>query len=236
MKREHQCATIQLDYQLPERFDLQYQSSNSEAQNYDSEGKPLRIGHARPVMIHRAILGSVERMIAILTEHFAGKWYPPKHLSPCFFGCARADFRPLWISPRQVIVLPVAHAFDDYASEVATRLHDAGFYAEANLSSETLNKRILEAQVAQWNYIVGTPSPSIVAFLTTFFYFVFVLMIVVGQVEQDGRSVNVRIRDDVSTRRQGVPVALEEFITKLTELRDSRSLSHALGAEAPSNM
>ena len=67
-------------------------------------------------------------------------------------------------------------------------------------------------------------------------YFVFVLMIVVGQVEQDGRSVNVRIRDDVSTRRQGVPVALEEFITKLTELRDSRSLSHALGAEAPSNM
>jgi threonyl-tRNA synthetase len=135
-----------------------------------------------------------------------------------------------------VIVLPVAHAFDDYASEVATRLHDAGFYAEANLSSETLNKRILEAQVAQWNYIVGTPSPSMVAFFTTFFYFVFVLMIVVGQVEQDGRSVNVRIRDDVSTRRQGVPVALEEFITKLTELRDSRSLSHALGTEAPSNM
>jgi len=75
LKREHQCATIQLDYQLPERFDLQYQSSNSEIQNYDAEGKPLRIGHARPVMIHRAILGSVERMIAILTEHFAGKWY-----------------------------------------------------------------------------------------------------------------------------------------------------------------
>ena len=67
----------------------------------------------------------------------------------------RPDFRPLWVSPRQVIVLPVAHAFDDYASEVASRLHDAGFYAEANISSETLNKRILEAQVAQWNYIVG---------------------------------------------------------------------------------
>ena len=88
---------------------------------------------------------------------------------PCSFCCARADFRPLWISPRQVIVLPVAHAFDDYASEVATRLHDAGFYSEANLSSETLNKRILEAQVAQWNYIVGTPSPSMVAFFTIFF-------------------------------------------------------------------
>jgi len=74
LKREHQCATIQLDYQLPERFDLQYQMADSEAQKFDAEGKPLRAGHARPVMIHRAILGSVERMIAILTEHYAGKW------------------------------------------------------------------------------------------------------------------------------------------------------------------
>jgi threonyl-tRNA synthetase len=75
LKREHQCATIQLDYQLPERFDLQYQTANSEAQYYSENGEPLRIGHARPVMIHRAVLGSLERMIAILTEHFAGKWY-----------------------------------------------------------------------------------------------------------------------------------------------------------------
>jgi threonyl-tRNA synthetase len=63
-----------LDYQLPERFDLQYQTSEGEVQKLDAEGKLLKIGHARPVMIHRAILGSVERMIAILTEHFAGKW------------------------------------------------------------------------------------------------------------------------------------------------------------------
>jgi len=48
--------------------------ADSETQKYDAEGKPLRVGHARPVMIHRAILGSVERMIAILTEHYAGKW------------------------------------------------------------------------------------------------------------------------------------------------------------------
>jgi threonyl-tRNA synthetase len=167
----------------------------------------------------------------------------------------RSDFRPLWISPRQVIVLPVAHAFDDYASEVASRLHDAGFYAEANLSSETLNKRILEAQVAQWNYIVGmflspqhrplTPSfkgvgsiPSLNPCLSKNRAFkpstLRVLMVVVGQVEQDGKSVNVRIRDDVSTRKQGVPIALEEFISTLTELRDSRSLSHALGEIASS--
>ena len=75
MKRDHQCATIQLDYNLPDRFDLQYQTADSDAQNFAADGKALRIGHARPVMIHRAILGSVERMIAILTEHFAGKWY-----------------------------------------------------------------------------------------------------------------------------------------------------------------
>ena len=61
------------------------------------------------------------------------------------------------------------------------------------------------------------------------------LMVVVGQVEQDGKSVNVRIRDDVSTRKQGVPIALEEFVSKLTELRDSRSLSHALGEAASSS-
>jgi len=75
LKRDHQCATIQLDYNLPDRFDLQYQTADSDAQNFAADGKALRIGHARPVMIHRAILGSVERMIAILTEHFAGKWY-----------------------------------------------------------------------------------------------------------------------------------------------------------------
>jgi threonyl-tRNA synthetase len=59
-------------------------------------------------------------------------------------------------------------------------------------------------------------------------------MVVVGQVEQDGRSVNVRIRDDISTQNQGVPIALDEFITKLVKLRDDRSLNHSLGGEAPS--
>jgi threonyl-tRNA synthetase len=77
LKRDHQCATIQLDYQLPDRFELGYQTQNSEVQNYSWDGeKPLKKpGLARPVMIHRAILGSVERMTAILTEHFGGKWY-----------------------------------------------------------------------------------------------------------------------------------------------------------------
>lgn len=66
LKRKHQCATIQLDFQLPQRFDLTYRSAVGETSDKDK----MR----RPVMIHRAILGSVERFVAILTEHFAGKW------------------------------------------------------------------------------------------------------------------------------------------------------------------
>jgi threonyl-tRNA synthetase len=68
-------------------------------------------------------------------------------------------FRPLWLSPRQIIVIPIAHAYDHYAESVAKRFYDAGFYAEADVGSETLKKKILEAQVAQWNYILGISVP-----------------------------------------------------------------------------
>jgi len=68
--------------------------------------------------------------------------------------------RPLWISPRQVIVIPIAHAYDHFAQKVANRFHDAGFYVEADTGGDTLMKKILNAQVAQWNYILGkAPSP-----------------------------------------------------------------------------
>jgi len=73
----------------------------------------------------------------------------------------QANVRPLWLSPRQVIVIPVAHPFDGYAQEVADRLHNEGFFVEANLSSETLPKKVLEAQVSQWNYILGIALISI---------------------------------------------------------------------------
>jgi threonyl-tRNA synthetase len=87
LRRSFQCATIQLDFQLPERFNLKYRSAE-ETTNPD---KPP----SRPVIIHRAILGSMERFIAIITEHFAGKW-------------------PFWISPRQVLVIPVAVPYVSY--------------------------------------------------------------------------------------------------------------------------
>jgi len=124
LRRSHQCATIQLDFQLPERFDLSYVGGD----DAQSETK-------RPVMIHRAILGSVERMIAILTESYAGKW-------------------PFWLSPTQAIVVPVGPPFDGYAQKVADELHAAGFLCEADLDSgHTMNKKIRNAQLANYNFI-----------------------------------------------------------------------------------
>lgn len=91
----------------------------------------------RPVIIHRAILGSVERMIAILTESYAGKW-------------------PFWLSPRQVMVIPVGPQFDDYAFQVKEKLWASGFMAEVDIdASDTMNKKIRNAQLAQFNFILG---------------------------------------------------------------------------------
>lgn len=84
LRRSFQCATIQLDFQLPERFNLKYRGADDQEAQKDKEAAVKR-----PVIIHRAILGSLERFIAIATEHFAGKW-------------------PFWLSPRQVVVIPIA--------------------------------------------------------------------------------------------------------------------------------
>ena len=91
----------------------------------------------KPVIIHRAILGSVERMIAILTESYAGKW-------------------PFWLSPRQVMVIPVSLPFDEYATQVKDKLYESGFMAEVDLSTgDTMNKKIRNAQLSQFNFILG---------------------------------------------------------------------------------
>uniref|UniRef100_A0A669BV45 threonine--tRNA ligase n=1 Tax=Oreochromis niloticus TaxID=8128 RepID=A0A669BV45_ORENI len=122
--RYHQCATIQLDFQLPIRFNLTFVGK-------DGDDK------SRPVIIHRAILGSVERMIAILTENYAGKW-------------------PLWLSPRQVMLVPVNPSCEDYAKKVCKQFTEAGFMADADLDSSCLlNKKIRNAQLAQYNFILG---------------------------------------------------------------------------------
>ena len=120
MKRKHQCATIQLDFVLPEKFELEYQKSDG--------------SYGRPVMIHRAILGSVERMFAILCEHYEGKW-------------------PFWLSPRQICIVCVDPKYREYASKVFDIYHKAGFNVEVNLSRDGLKKQVRDAQAEQFNFV-----------------------------------------------------------------------------------
>jgi len=119
--RKWQCGTIQLDYQMPERFDLKYTGADN--------------GEHRPVVIHRAIFGSLERFIAILVEHFAGAF-------------------PLWLAPVQAIVLPIADRHLDYANEVAALLKDAGLKAEVDDRQEKVNYKIREAQMQKIPYML----------------------------------------------------------------------------------
>jgi threonyl-tRNA synthetase len=177
LRRKHQCATIQLDFQLPERFQLEYRtaSAGDAASHFQ-----------RPVMIHRAILGSIERMIAILTENFAGKW-------------------PFWLSPYQVIVVPVSHQYNDYANHVQKTLHDAGLFAEADTSDLTLNKKIRKAEVAHWNFIF-----------------------VVGEQEATAKSVNCRSRDDPNSKNKGQMHPLDDIVKKLVDLKASKKLDQTI--------
>ena len=119
--RTWQCGTIQLDMQLPERFELEYTGADNEKH--------------RPVMIHRVVLGSVERFIGVITEHFAGAF-------------------PLWLSPVQVSVIPSSNAFNDYAQEVRDRLDAAGIRVEADLRNETMKLKIREAQLQKTPYML----------------------------------------------------------------------------------
>ena len=111
--REWQLGTVQLDYNLPERFELEYTGSDNRPH--------------RPVMIHRAPFGSMERFVGVLIEHFAGAF-------------------PLWLAPEQIRVLPLSEKTDDYAKDVATRLRQAGFRVTTDLQSAKLQAKIRDAQ------------------------------------------------------------------------------------------
>ncbi|KAK7461132.1 threonyl-tRNA synthetase [Stygiomarasmius scandens] len=178
LRRSFQCATIQLDFQLPERFNLKYRAP----EDFGNPDKPA----SRPVIIHRAILGSLERFIAIITEHFAGKW-------------------PFWLSPRQVVVIPVAAPFKDYASEIVDKLTALGIYADVDNSDNTLPKKIRNGEIAQYNFIL-----------------------VVGEQEQNARSVNVRNRDDVGTKNRSEDIPLDTILEKFVDLKTSRRLENKL--------
>ncbi len=114
LHREHQLGTIQVDYTMPERFDLRYSSP---------EG-----GEERPAMIHRAMLGSLERFLGILIEHYAGAF-------------------PAWLAPVQATALPITDRVVDYAEKVAARLHEAGFRVTVDRRNEKIGAKIRDAQM-----------------------------------------------------------------------------------------
>ncbi len=119
--RQWQLATIQLDFNLPNRFDLSYVNEQGEKE--------------RPVVIHRAISGSLERFMGVMIEHFAGIF-------------------PLWLAPRQAIVVPVGEKFNDYAEKVLKSLKETGIRAEGDFSTDGLNKKVRNAEQAHINYIL----------------------------------------------------------------------------------
>jgi len=189
MGREFQCATIQLDFQLPRNFKLQYRTNESSLSQAKPEERPdgsLAPGLARPVMIHRAIVGSFERFLAVIIEHFAGKW-------------------PFWLSPRQIMVIPVMKDAEDYATEVQSLFHKARMYVDVDVTGNTLQKKIRNAQVAQYNFVL-----------------------VVGAQERENRAVNIRNRDDPTTQQKGAMMPLNEALKKIKELRDERRLVNAI--------
>ena len=161
--REFTLATNQVDFAVPERFNLSF--VNREGQD------------ETPLCIHRAPLGTHERLIGFLIEHYAGRF-------------------PVWLSPEQVRVVPVASAHDDYAANIAANLHNIGVRATADLSSERMNRKIREAQLMKVPYIL-----------------------VVGNREMEQGSVALRKRD--GSRQDHLSV--EEFIALVQEKITSRA-------------
>lgn len=163
--RTWQCGTIQLDYQLPGRFNLEYTGSDGEK-------------HC-PVMIHRVVFGSVERFIGVITEHFAGAF-------------------PLWLSPVQVKLLPIADRHQPKCFEIKAELEKYGIRAEVDDRSEKIGYKIREAQLQKINY-----------------------MFVVGDKEAEDGTVSVRKRGvgDIGTK------SVEDVIKDLLEEINSKAIN-----------
>jgi threonyl-tRNA synthetase len=171
LNRTWQCGTIQLDMALPEKFDLEYTAADGTRQ--------------RPVMIHRALFGSVERFFGILIEHYAGKF-------------------PLWLSPHQIRILIVADRHLPYAEELKKRIKQAGFTCDIDDSNESVSKKVRNAQLAQINYILT-----------------------VGDQEVEHKTANLRTRSNQVIGE----VQVDQFLSRIEQERNSRSLESAYKAE-----
>ena len=137
--RAWQCTTIQFDFNLPERFDMSY---------IGEDGK-----EHRPFMVHRALLGSLERFFGVLVEHYGGAF-------------------PVWLSPVQAMLIPIADRHVDYARSVVEKLRAAGLRAEVDGSGERMRAKIRDAQMQKIPY-----------------------MLVIGDREVEDEQVNLRLRD-----------------------------------------
>ena len=137
--RAWQCTTVQFDFNLPERFDLTFQNA---------EG-----GRSRPYMVHRAILGSIERFIGVLIEHYAGAF-------------------PLWLSPVQAVIIPIADRHIEYAEQIQDTLINQGYRVEVDSRSERMNLKIRNAQLQKMPY-----------------------MLIVGDKELEQETASVRLRN-----------------------------------------
>lgn len=121
LNRSHQCATVQLDFQMPEKFDLTYVDENNQ--------------EAQPVMIHRAVFGSLDRFLGFLIEHYAGAF-------------------PFWLAPKQVALISVAQTHESGVEELFQEFHAAGIRVEKDLRNEKLGKKIREAELRKIPYIL----------------------------------------------------------------------------------
>ena len=119
--RSWQLATIQVDFQMPQRFGLEYEGADGKTHT--------------PVMLHRAILGSIERFMGVLIENYAGKF-------------------PVWLSPVQVSLLAVSDQYNDYCESLAAKMRVAGIRAEANVRQETIGAKIRDAQLEHIPYML----------------------------------------------------------------------------------
>ena len=164
LKREWQLGTVQVDFLLPERFDLEYMGEDGQKH--------------RPLMIHRAPFGSMERFVGILIEHFNGAF-------------------PLWLSPVQVVMVPITDRHVAYANKVAAELRAAGMRVEVDASNGRMNAKIRNAQLQKVPY-----------------------MLVVGDKEEEANAVAVRTRDNED--RGAVSVA--DFKTQATTLITTKSM------------
>jgi threonyl-tRNA synthetase len=150
---------------LPEKFQLEYMDNDSV--------------HKRPVMLHRAIFGSIERFFGILIEHFAGKF-------------------PLWISPLPIRIITVADRHSEYAHKLAQQIKKAGFICDVDDTSESVNKKIRNAQLMQINY-----------------------MLTVGDKEIENRTASLRTRDNVVHGE----IQIDDFLRSLEKEQAERALT-----------